>query len=68
MGGDSAYIALKGAEVDMEEIAQNIQILPEKTLQDIAKGPLVKFTQSCDNSEYEAYNTHCQIVRLLTPS
>ncbi|KAJ5720693.1 uncharacterized protein N7483_008627 [Penicillium malachiteum] len=32
----------------MEAIAQNIQILSEKTLRDIAKGQLVKFTRTCD--------------------
>lgn len=51
MNGDSSCSALKGTLVDMEEIAQNVQLLPEKTLQDIAKGPLVKFTQSCGDFE-----------------
>jgi len=35
----------------MEEIAQNVQFLSEKTLQEIAKGALVKFTRSNDDSE-----------------
>ncbi|KAJ5935095.1 Armadillo-like helical [Penicillium verhagenii] len=35
----------------MEAIAQNIAILSEKTLRDIAKGPLIKFTQTCDDQE-----------------
>lgn len=35
----------------MEEIAQNVQFLSEKTLQEIAKGPLVKFTLSTDDAE-----------------
>ncbi|KAL3471955.1 putative death-receptor fusion protein-domain-containing protein [Aspergillus californicus] len=36
---------------DMELISQNIQILPEETLDIIAKGPLVKFTLTCDDVE-----------------
>ncbi|KAJ5669950.1 Armadillo-like helical [Penicillium maclennaniae] len=35
----------------MEELVQTVQFLSEKTLQDIAKGPLVKFTASTDDSE-----------------
>jgi hypothetical protein len=35
----------------MEEIAQNVQFLSEKTLEEIAKGPLVKFTVSTDDAE-----------------
>ncbi len=37
--------------IDMEQISQNIQILPEATLDKIAKGPLVKFTLTCDDIE-----------------
>ncbi|RDW90267.1 THADA/TRM732 family protein [Aspergillus mulundensis] len=37
--------------LDMEHIAQDIQILPEATLDQITKGPLVKFTLTCDNVE-----------------
>jgi hypothetical protein len=37
--------------IDMEQISQNIQILPEATLETIAKGPLVKFTRTCDDIE-----------------
>ncbi|KAL4974767.1 putative death-receptor fusion protein-domain-containing protein [Aspergillus desertorum] len=36
---------------DMEQIAQDIQILPEATLDKITKGPLVKFTLTCDDFE-----------------
>ncbi|KKK22927.1 hypothetical protein ARAM_005405 [Aspergillus rambellii] len=35
--------------IDMEDICQNTQLLPEDTLQKIAKGPLVKFTIACDD-------------------
>ncbi|KAJ5777592.1 hypothetical protein N7520_000838 [Penicillium odoratum] len=35
----------------MEVVAQNIEILSEKTLRDIAKGPLIKFTLTCDDRE-----------------
>jgi hypothetical protein len=37
--------------MDMEEISQNIQSLPEDTLEKVAKGPLVKFTRTCDDVE-----------------
>lgn len=40
-----------GRRVDMEEISQTIQLLSENTLSTISKGPLVKFTQECDNVE-----------------
>lgn len=35
----------------MEDIAQEVQLLSEQTLRDIAKGPLVKFTLA--NQEIE---------------
>ncbi|PYI07666.1 hypothetical protein BO78DRAFT_396285, partial [Aspergillus sclerotiicarbonarius CBS 121057] len=35
----------------MEQVSQNIQILPEETLVRIGKGPLVKFTNACDDIE-----------------
>ncbi|KAF7182913.1 hypothetical protein CNMCM7691_002657 [Aspergillus felis] len=38
-----------GRRIDMEEISQTIQLLSEDTLSKISKGPLVKFTQECDN-------------------
>ncbi|KAL4933322.1 THADA/TRM732 family protein [Aspergillus undulatus] len=37
--------------LDMEQISQNIQLLPEATLEQIAKGPLVKFTHTCEDVE-----------------
>ncbi|KAL4875089.1 putative death-receptor fusion protein-domain-containing protein [Aspergillus karnatakaensis] len=37
--------------IDMEQISQNIQLLPEATLETIAKGPLVKFTRTCTDIE-----------------
>lgn len=39
----------------MEEIGQNIQFVPEKTLQDITKGKLVKFTLNCLENEFVLY-------------
>ncbi|KAL3439309.1 putative death-receptor fusion protein-domain-containing protein [Aspergillus tetrazonus] len=36
---------------DMEQISQDIQILPEATLDKITKGALVKFTLTCDDVE-----------------
>ncbi|CAI7573376.1 unnamed protein product [Penicillium palitans] len=35
----------------MEDLAQNVQLFSEKTLRDIAKGPLVKFTRTCQDTE-----------------
>ncbi|KAJ5550352.1 Armadillo-like helical [Penicillium sp. DV-2018c] len=35
----------------MEDLAQGIQLLSEKTLREIAKGPLVKFTLTCQEFE-----------------
>ncbi|OOF99394.1 hypothetical protein ASPCADRAFT_393269 [Aspergillus carbonarius ITEM 5010] len=35
----------------MEQVSQTIQILPEETLVRIGKGPLVKFTNTCDDNE-----------------
>ncbi|KAL4939613.1 hypothetical protein BDV06DRAFT_33661 [Aspergillus oleicola] len=37
--------------LDMEQISQNIQLLPETILVQIAKGPLVKFTHTCNDIE-----------------
>lgn len=51
MSSEPSRSAPSTGQVDMEEIAQNVQILPEKTLRDIAKGPLVSFTLSCDEVE-----------------
>lgn len=51
MTSESSRRSPSAAQVDMDEIAQDIQILPEKTLREIAKGPLVKFTLSCDDAE-----------------
>jgi hypothetical protein len=36
---------------NMDDIAQNVQFLSEKTLQDIAKGELVKLALNCDDGE-----------------
>ncbi|KAJ5452628.1 Armadillo-like helical [Penicillium cf. griseofulvum] len=35
----------------MEDLAQQVQLFSEKTLRDIAKGPLVKFTLTCQEIE-----------------
>lgn len=51
MSSESSHSAASAVQADMEEIAQSIQILPEKTLRVIAKGPLVKFTLFCDDVE-----------------
>ena len=45
----------RGAEcataANMDYIAQNVQFLSEKILQDIAKGQLVQFALNCDDSQ-----------------
>jgi hypothetical protein len=45
----------RGAEcataTNMDDIAQNVQFLSEKVLQDIAKGQLVKLALNCDDSQ-----------------
>ncbi|QQK40766.1 Armadillo-like helical [Penicillium digitatum] len=35
----------------MEDLSQKVQLFSEKTLRDIAKGPLVKFTLTCQDTE-----------------
>jgi len=43
--------ALCAAATNIDEIAQNVQLLPEKVLQDLAKGQLVKLAVSCEDSQ-----------------
>jgi hypothetical protein len=50
MDSDTSRGAPGAPTASMEGITQNVQFLSEKTLQDIAKGPLVKFTVSNDDS------------------
>ncbi|KAL4803456.1 putative death-receptor fusion protein-domain-containing protein [Aspergillus unguis] len=40
-----------GGSIDMDDISQDIQILPEATLDQITKGSLVKFTLTCTDVE-----------------
>lgn len=35
--------------IDMESISQNIQMLPEVTLDQITRGPLVQFLSTCND-------------------
>ncbi|RAK96233.1 THADA/TRM732 family protein [Aspergillus ibericus CBS 121593] len=53
MSGNPASGAPGGAglALEMEQLSQTIQILPEDTLVRIGKGPLVKFTNACDDIE-----------------
>ncbi|KAL4992354.1 putative death-receptor fusion protein-domain-containing protein [Aspergillus falconensis] len=52
MGTKPVFSTEASAELpDMEQIAQDIQILPEATLDKITKGALVKFTLTCDDIE-----------------
>lgn len=43
--------AQRATATNMDDIAQNVQFLSEKTLQDIAKGQLVKLALNCDDGE-----------------
>lgn len=36
---------------EMEDVSQHVAVLSEKTLRQIAKGPLAKFTLSCQDDE-----------------
>lgn len=36
---------------NLDDVAQNVQLLSEKILQDIAKGQLVKLALNCDDSQ-----------------
>lgn len=38
--------------MEMDNISQQVQILPEKTLKDITKGLLAKFVAACEDDEY----------------
>lgn len=51
MHSETSHDVQAAPSASMEEITQTVQFLSEKTLQDIAKGPLVKFTVSTDDSE-----------------
>jgi hypothetical protein len=51
MAADASNQAKRAASADMEDIAQEVQLLSEKTLQDIVKGPLVKFTLTSQDIE-----------------
>lgn len=51
MAADASNQAQRVASVNMEDIAQEVQLLSEKTLRDIAKGPLVKFTLANQDTE-----------------
>lgn len=37
--------------VEMEAVSQHVQILPEKTLKQITRGPLAKFAADCQDNE-----------------
>lgn len=49
MEGDPSRGPPSSSLSSMEAIAQDVQILSEKTLRDIAKGPLVKFILTCND-------------------
>lgn len=43
--------AQRAAATNIDEIAQNVQFLSEKVLQDLAKGQLVKLAVNCEDSQ-----------------
>lgn len=43
--------AQRPAATNIDMIAQNVQLLSEKVLQDLAKGQLVKLAVSCEDSQ-----------------
>ncbi|KAJ5773802.1 Armadillo-like helical [Penicillium paradoxum] len=52
----------------MEELAQSVQLLSEKTLRDIAKGPLVKFTLTCQDIDQVSRVWQSLVLTLSTAS
>ena len=46
MSEDSSNVS-----VSMDEIAQHVQFVPQKTLQDIARGPLVQYALTCEDNQ-----------------
>ena len=56
MGKEMASEAMSGVPGDagslqMDAIAQCIQLVPEKTMLEISKGPLGRFMQTCEDIE-----------------
>lgn len=49
MDAETSHGAQRATATNMDDIAQNVQFLSEKTLQDIAKGQLVKLALNCDD-------------------
>ncbi|KAJ6063335.1 uncharacterized protein N7446_007455 [Penicillium canescens] len=58
----------QGASMDMEAIGQKVQFLSEKTLREIAKGPLVKFALTCQETEKVNRVWQSLLQTLSTPS
>jgi phosphopantothenate synthetase len=51
MNAETSRSAQRATVTNMDDIAQNVQFLSEKTLQDIAKGQLVKLALNCDDNQ-----------------
>jgi hypothetical protein len=51
MNAEMSRGAQRATAPNMDDIAQDVQFLSEKTLQDIAKGPLVKLALNCDDNQ-----------------
>lgn len=51
MDEDSSNGAPCAVSVEMDEIAQMVQFVPQKKLQDIARGPLVQYASTCEDNQ-----------------
>lgn len=51
MAVDKSGQVQRALSPEMDDLAQSVQLLSEKTLRDIAKGPLVKFILTCQDIE-----------------
>jgi hypothetical protein len=51
MDSNSPHSTGRAPPANMEDIAQKVEMLPEKTLNAIAKGPLVKLTLNSTDTE-----------------
>lgn len=51
MNVDSSNGAPCTVSVGMDEIAQKVHLVPQKTLQDIARGPLVQYALTCEDNQ-----------------
>lgn len=51
MDVENSHGVQRATATNIDEIAQNLQFLSEKALQDLAKGQLVKLALNCDDGQ-----------------